>query len=46
MIQKEVELPDINEDFDGYERGKQDVIDELEELGFQVTVESEEPVGP
>lgn len=44
MIQKEVDLPDINEDYEEYERAKNEVISEIEELGFSVSIESEEPV--
>jgi predicted amino acid-binding ACT domain protein len=44
MIQKEVDLPDIDEDYEGYERAKNEVISEIEELGYDVSIESEEPV--
>jgi len=44
MIQKEVDLPDINEDYEGYERAKNEIIGEVEELGYDVSIESEEPV--
>ena len=44
MVQKEVDLPDINEDYEGYERAKNEIISEFEDAGWSVSTESEEPV--
>lgn len=44
LIQREVDLPDVDEDYEGYEREKNEIISELEELGYSVSIESEEPV--
>ena len=46
IIQQEVDFPDIDEDYDGYEEEKNKILRQLEDLGYEVSVESEEPIGP